>query len=365
MNPEIAARRLLNHRLTGAPLRRPADVVAWCGAVQAQEYEPAKWALALRMPDGTVDADVEQAFETGRILRTHVMRPTWHFVTPADIRWMLELTAPRVHRVMSTYNRQLGLDARALVRASAIIERAIGDEQFLTRRELGERLQRRRLTLDGIRLALMTMHAELEGIICSGPRRGKRSTYALVAERAPKAKRLSRDEALATLAKRFFRSHGPATVRDFVWWSGLTKADAKRALEMNRARKQEVDGRTYWTLGQTTPPRRVHETAAHLLPIYDEFLVAYRDREAVPHGPSTVASSPRASVTFHHALAIAGQVAGTWRRQRSEETARTASGCRVDAYPLRRFTSAERRAVTDAAERYARFLSVPVDLHIN
>jgi hypothetical protein len=186
---------------------------------------------------------------------------------------------------MSTYNRQLGLDARALVRASAIIERAIGDEQFLTRRELGERLQRRRLTLDGIRLALMTMHAELEGIICSGPRRGKRSTYALVAERAPKAKRLSRDEALATLAKRFFRSHGPATVRDFVWWSGLTKADAKRALEMNRARKQEVDGRTYWTLGQTTPPRRVHETAAHLLPIYDEFLVAYRDREAVPHGP--------------------------------------------------------------------------------
>ena len=332
MNPEIAARRLLNHRLTGAALSRPADVVAWYGAVQAQEYEPAKWALALRMPDGSVDADVERAFETGRILRTHVMRPTWHFVTPADIRWMLELTAPRVHRVMSTYNRQLGLDARTLVRASAIIERAIGDEQFLTRRELGERLQRRRLTLDGVRLAQLTMHAELEGIICSGPRRGKQSTYALVAERAPKAKRLSRDEALATLASRFFRSHGPATVRDFVWWSGLTTADAKRALEMNRARKEEVDGRTYWTIGQmTSPPLPLlvpgvggqgwsPRKTAHLLPIYDEFLVAYRDREAVPHGPTTVASGPRASVTFQHALAIAGQVAGTWRRQRSEET---------------------------------------------
>ena len=377
MNLEIAAKRLLNHRLTSAALSRPADVVAWFGAVQAQEYEPAKWALALRMPDGSVEADVERAFETGGILRTHVMRPTWHFVTPADIRWMLELTAPRVHRVMSTYNRQLELDARTLVRGIAIIERAIGDERYLTRRELGERLQRRRLTLDGVRLAQMTMHAELEGIICSGPRRGKQSTYALVAERAPKAKRLARDEALATLAGRFFRSHGPATVRDFVWWSGLTTADAKRALEMNRARKVEVDGRTYWTIGQVTRPsvvfagpgrRRAKEgedRAAHLLPIYDEFLVAYRDRDAVPHGPSTVASGPRASVTFQHALAIAGQVAGTWRRQRREETARRASGCRIDAYPMRRLTNAERRAVTNAAERYARFLSVPVDVHIN
>jgi hypothetical protein len=363
----------------GAALSRPAEVVAWYGAVQAQEYEPAKWALALRMPDGSVDADVERAFETGRILRTHVMRPTWHFVTPADIRWMLELTAPRVHRVMSSYNRQLGLDARGLVRGIAIIERAIGDEQFLTRRELGERLQRRRLTLDGVRLAQLTMHAELEGIICSGPRRGKQSTYALVAERAPKAKRLSRDEALATLASRFFRSHGPATVRDFVWWSGLTTADAKRALEMNRARKEEVDGWTYWTIGPVTRPPavvagrglrrakegRVRERAAHLLPIYDEFLVAYRDRDAVPHGPSTVASGPRASVTFRHALAIAGQVAGTWRTQRSGKTPRTASGCRIDVYPMRRLTSAERRAVAEAAERYARFLSVPVDVHIN
>src|SRR5688572_3851501 len=280
MHPAVAAERLRNQSITPPRLRRAADVVAWLGAVQAQEYEPAKWGLGLRMA-GAVDATVERAFEEGRILRTHLMRPTWHFVTPADIRWMLDLTGARVQRVMAPYNRHLELDAPTMTRGMKIIERALGDRQYLTRVELAERLQRQGLTMAGMRLAHLAMHAEQEGVICSGPRRGKKFTYALVAERAPDAPRLSRDESIARLTLRFFTSHAPATVRDFVWWSGLPTADAKRGLEMIEARREEVDGEIYWTSGRTLPSM-ARPPLAHLLPIYDEYVVAYRRRVAVP-----------------------------------------------------------------------------------
>ncbi len=252
------------------------------------------------------------------------MRPTWHFVTPADIRWMAELTGPRVHRVMSSYNRKLGLDTKSFTRCAAIIERALADRQYLTRSELGDRLRQSGLAVDGTRLAHVTMYTELEGLICSGPRRGKQSTYALVAERAPRAMRLPRDEALATLTRRYFRSHGPATVRDFVWWSGLTTADARRGLEIIRARREDVDGRTYCSFN-TGRGGATSDDLVHLLPIYDEYLVSYRDRDAVSHGPSFVPSGGGKPVVFQHAIVSAGQVAGTWR------TATDSGGRRIHA----------------------------------
>jgi hypothetical protein len=359
MNAEIAEHRLRRQLVTLEGLRQPADVVGWFGAIQAQEYDAAKWALGLRMREDTVDAAIERAFDRGQILRTHVMRPTWHFVTPADIRWLLELTAPRVHRAMASYTRRLELDARTLVRGTTIIEHALGDGgPHLTRPELGDRFKRHGLVTAGPRLALHTMHAELEGVICSGPRRGTQITYALLQDRAPTAQRLTRDEALATLSRRFFTSHGPATIRDFVWWSGLTTADARRGVEMNRARREDVEGQTYWTIGDA-PRRAERSLLAHLLPIYDEYLVAYRDRVAVPHGPSIVTSDLAGSVTFRHAVVIAGHVAGTWRTIRQE------GGLLVHVIPLRRLTGRERRALGDTARRYERFLSVPVELRID
>jgi hypothetical protein len=351
----IPGRRLLNQCIDRARHRTPGDVVEWLGAVQAQEYEPAKWALGLRLADGA-DLDVERAFEQGRILRTHVMRPTWHFVTPADIRWMLELTAPSVHRRMAVYEGQLGLDAATKRRGTAVIERALRDGQYLTRVELGERLKSAGLAFTSTRLAHLALYAELEGVICSGPRRGKKFTYALIADRAPKAHRLSRDESLAELSLRYFRSHGPATVRDFVWWSGLSTADARRGLEMIRAKRHDVDGQVYWTVGPAAKaPATVHP--AHLLPIYDEYVVSYRDRVAVPHGPSMIPSGTGGGyVTFQHALVIGGQIAGTWRISRS------ARGVEIAATALRRVAPDERRALADAADRYGRFLGVPVEL---
>lgn len=349
----IAAQRLHNQLLTRAGLRRPEDVIKWLGAVQAQEYEPAKWALGIRMRDGAVDDIVERAFADGRILRTHVMRPTWHFVTPDDIRWLTELTGPRVQRLMSTYHRQLELDSGLLVRGTKIIERALRDRTHLTRNELGERLNRANLSFDGIRLGHLAMYAELEGVICSGPRRGKQFTYALVDERAPRAARLPREEALATLARRYFTSHGPATIRDFVWWSGLTTADAKQGLEMNRARRLEVDGQAYWTIGPA-PQGAARARRVHLLPIYDEYVVAYRDRHAVPHGSSLVPAGG-SPVSFRHSLVVGGQIAGTWR------TKRQSKAVVIDAVPLRRLTAPEQRGMREAVRLYERFLGLPVE----
>src|SRR5688572_10595268 len=221
----IANQRLYQQRLTQNQFATPEEIVAWMGAVQAQDYLGTKWALGLRMQNGTDDA-LEQAFNEGRILRTHLMRPTWHFVTPADIRWLLELTGPRVQQRMAPYNRHLELDARTFIRALQVFERSLRDHQYLTRTELSERLAGAGLPMKGQRLAHVCLEAELDGLVCSGPRRDKKFTYALLAERAPDAPRMSRDESLAALSRRFFTSHAPATVRDFVWWSGLTTADA-------------------------------------------------------------------------------------------------------------------------------------------
>jgi hypothetical protein len=356
MTDSILRWRLANQRIEGPACRTAADVVAWFGAVQAQEYEPAKWGLGLRMGDRAVEADVERAFTEGRILRTHVLRPTWHFVTPADIRWMLALTGLRVQKRLAVYWRQMSLDRPTLTRGTAVIERALGDRGCLTRAELAEALRRARLPLVTHRLAHLALYAETEGVICSGPRRGKQSTYALLASRVPRTARLDRDEALGTVVRRFLQGHGPATLRDFVWWSGLTTPDATRGLEIARATRGE-DGRIYWTVGSGRPTTR--KRLVHLLPIYDEYLVAYKDREAIPQGALQITSAYGRPVNFQHAVIVDGRVAGTWR------IARTARAIVMRATMLRRLTSRERRAVADAAKRYERFQGVPVALTID
>jgi hypothetical protein len=348
VNSRIAAQRLDNQRLTRLGPRDPADLVAWFGAVQAQDYPAAKWALGLRMPDGTTDARIERAFNDGRILRTHVLRPTWHFVAASDLHWMLELTAPRVHRGLTYGYRMLELDLALRNRAAGVIERALGDGHCLTRAELGAHLLRAGLAAKGVRLALLTMHAELERVICSGPLRGKESTYALLARRAANPRRMSRDEALAELAWRYFRSHGPATIRDYVWWAGLTVTDAKRGLEISRARHEAIGGLTYWTLGR---PRAMgtRRGRVHLLPIYDEYLVAYRDLEAVPRAKA-------AWGILQQSIIAGGQVAGTWKPI-AKDDARM-----VEVKTLRKLTSAESRALAQTAARYGRFLGMPVSI---
>src|SRR5437773_6733489 len=218
-NLEIAHGRLHNQHVTRRTLETPQTLVEWLGAVQAQDYAAAKWALGLRL-HGMTDDNIEQAFTDGKILRTHVMRPTWHFVSPADIRWLLALTAPRVRAASAYYNRKLELDAAFFRRTHAVLANALQGGKQLTRDELASALQQAGIATEGEqRVTHIMMRAELDGIICSGARRDKQFTYALLDERAPQTRMLDRDEALAELARRYFTSHGPATLQDFVWWS--------------------------------------------------------------------------------------------------------------------------------------------------
>jgi hypothetical protein len=268
---------------------------------------------------------------------------------------MLQLTAPHVQRRAASYYRRNGLDGPTLSRATRTIERALGGGEFLSRADLAGCLRRARLDLGSLPLLLLMMYTELEGIICSGPRRRKHHTYALLAQRVPAAPSLSRDEALATLTCKYFASHGPATIRDFVWWSGLSTADARRGLDINRARSQTIDGLAYWAVGPRTV--RPDARAAYLLPVYDEYVVAYRDRAAVPHHATGAPGSHAAGVvTFHQAVVIGGQVAGTWKSVRQRH------GVAVEIVARRQVSSREHRAIAEAAERYGRFLDTPVSL---
>ena len=346
----VATQRLHNHRIALPGPDDAAQVAAWLGAVQAQDYSAAKWALGLRMPDSGTDADIERAFSSGRILRTHVLRPTWHFVAPADIHWMLTLTAPRVHRALAYANRYYELEVAVRNRAAGLFERALRGDRHLTRAELGSYLARAGIAAHGVRLALLTIHAELEAVVCSGAPRGAHQTYALVAKRAPVATRLSRDEALAELTKRYFRSHGPASIRDFTWWSGLTVADAKRGLGASGARSEAIGDHTYWAVESTTTSAR--DARVHLLPIYDEYLVAYRDQHAVPRGSAVRGALPQAVIAR-------GQVAGTWK------AARNGDEVIVKIKAEQPLTRAQRRALTTTGARYGRFLQATASIAIS
>lgn len=243
---EIIRLRLHNTGLSDSPFKSAADAVSHLGAIQAQDFAAAKWALGLRIKNST-EEDIEKAFNEGIILRTHVMCPTWHFVAPEDIHWMLELTTPRVKTLLSRYNRKLELDDALFARSNAAIIKALEGHSSLTRQELKAVLKDTSIETNVQRLAHIIMWSELDGLICSGPRRGKQFTYALLEERVGKAKKLSREQALAKLALKYFTGHGPAQIQDFSWWSGLTVEDARDALDLVKSRLNQVtlDGKTY------------------------------------------------------------------------------------------------------------------------
>ena len=322
--------------------------------MQAQDYAGAAWAIGLRVP-GLTGSEVDAAFDAGTILRTHVLRPTWHFVTPDDIRWMLALTAPRVHAFNAPYYRQEGLDRATLARCRRRIERALTREPYLTREQIGSVLATGGVPLKGLALGLALMHAELEGLICSGPRLGRQFTYALLDQRAPIRPVCPRDEALGEITRRYFTSHGPATLKDFAWWSGLTQRDGRRGVEINgRALGSEtVDGLTYWSSGDDRPPSRASRSI-HLLPNYDECLIAYQDR-GLSAPPDGVSRPPRDD--FAHHVLVDGRVAGSWRRTVS----RAGVDVRIACYSPP--GAGMKRGIERAAARYGAFLGVDASAH--
>ena len=355
---DIAHQRLLNQHIAGAPFEKPGDVVQWLGAVQAQDYASAKWALGLRL-QGATDAAIDQALADGTILRTHVMRPTWHFVTPADIRWLLALTAPRIKALSAYYCRRLGLDDATFTRSNAALAKALQGGKQLTRLELVPILQQAGITTENLGFVYIIMRAELDGLVCSGARKSKQFTYALLDERVPQVKTLEREEALAEFARRYFTSHGPATLQDFVWWSGLSVADARAALAMVTSQliHEVIDNQTYWfaTSAPPVPPAKDLSQTAYLLPYFDEYTVGYTDRSAVFDPSHTHKLDSRDNNLLSNTIVLGGQVIGTWKRTIKKDAVIITPNLFT---PL---SKDETRAFATVANRYGAFLGLPVN----
>jgi hypothetical protein len=338
---EVARRRVATQALTGGVFTGAPAVVQWLGAVQAQDYPLARWSVAQRFAAGT-PADVEAAIATGTILRTHVLRPTWHFVPRDDLRWMQELTAPRVLALMKHADRRDGIDADLVLKSSKAIAKAIARRGHLTRKEVAAVLARAGIEPNAWRVGQLLAHAELRAIVCSGVPRGGQQTYALVEERAPRPIHLKGDDAAAELALRYFRSHGPATLKDFRWWSGVGSATAAHAVEAlgRRVERFRVGDRTYITM-PGAPARTLRRAVAHLIQPFDEIVVAYSESRDVVDASGLARKS--AGGLLLRGILLDGQLAGLW----------TASPTRaVRVTPFRILSARERAAVERARARF-------------
>jgi Winged helix DNA-binding domain len=351
----LAARRLSVQQIALHAFTTPREVVTWLGAVQAQDYAAARWAVGVRLPnEAATDASIEDAVAVGAVIRTHALRGTWQLLAPADVRWMLALVTPRLVARSATRHRQLGLDAAAFRRSHRALEKALRDGNHLTRDELAAELRSAGIFTADQRLAHLLARAELDALICSGAPRGKQSTYALLDNRAPKPPApLARDEALAKLARCYFRSRGPATIGDFTWWSGLTASDARNGLESVKSTlvSDVVEGHTYWRTCE--PHTTIPSTIAYLLPAFDEYLVAYRNRDAVLD-PKHVKRLNAGGGMLDPCVVFDSHVIGTWRRV----FVRTTVAIEIDLFKTP--TSRELRAILVAAERYGSFLGLEV-----
>jgi len=352
---DIAHARLRAQRIVGGASDDPVDILRHLGAVQSQDFAAGKWALGLRQSEST-DAAITDAFNRGRILRTHVLRPTWHFVAAEDIRWMLELTAPRVNQAAASMYRRLGLDDALFNHTRTTFERALEGGGSLTRPEMIAALNRNGIERSSLDYVHLLLRAELDAIICSGPLQGKQHTYALFDERVPSSARLDRDEALAELTSRYFRSRGPAALKDFAWWSGLTLGDVRRGLEIasRQMLARTLDGVEYWfTAGIEWHTR--HTASVHLLPNYDEYVVGYADRSAYWHESHADAEMSRSNPLFNHTVVIDGRIRGTWARKLK----RNAVEVTVNLFePVDDRTEA---ALNDEIQRYGRFLGLDAE----
>jgi winged helix DNA-binding protein len=355
---KISDRRLLNQQLVRPRFTAPKQVVRWFGAVQAQDYPGGLWAVGQRLPSVT-QGEVEDAVVSRAIVRTWPMRGTLHFVAAEDARWMLRLLTPRVIAGSAGRCRQLELDARALARSGRILGRALEGGRRLTRPQAYDALARGGVSPAGQRGIHVLGHLAQQGLLCFGPREGRQPAFVLFEEWIPRSRDLPRDAALATLAARYYTSHGPATLQDFAWWSGLLVKDAQAGIEEagSQLAKETHGGRSYW-VAAAAPEGKWRRPAAALLPPWDEYLVAYKDRDAaLGHLPA--GNEHRLTMVVGKSLiVIDGRVRGTWQRTLAPSKVTVT----LDFWtPM---SSSERRAITKAAERYGRFLGKPAEIRI-
>jgi hypothetical protein len=310
---DISNSRLNSQKIAKPEFKTAKEIVSWMGAIQAQDYPMAKWAVGVRLRDPEIN-NIESAIDKGEIIRIHVLRPTWHLVAADDVYWMLQLSSAKIKSASMSRHKELGLTEPVLAKTRRIIEKALAAGISLTRNELAKEFQKSGINTDANRLSHILFSAEMEGIVCSGPLKNDKLTYVLISERVPQKKEYSKDESLAELARRYFISRCPATIEDFSWWSNLSLGNARRAIDIIRSdfSAETIGTSEYWLPNSFTGAGK-ESAAVHLLPAFDEFLISYRDRSsslALVHNKKTVTDNG----IFHPPIVINGQVAGLWRR---------------------------------------------------
>jgi hypothetical protein len=354
---EIGVRRLASQRVARPPGDDPAEVVRWMGAVQAQDYLGALWAVGARTSGATEQA-VAAALAAGRIVRTWPMRGTIHLVAPEDVRWMLALLTPRVVQRTQGRLRQLDLDGATLAASERVLTAALEGGRHLTRPELFAALERAGIATTGQRGIHILGQLAQAGLLCFGAHAGKQPTFTLLDEWVPATPARSRDEALAALTVRYFTSHGPATLQDFCWWAGLTVADARAGLGAvaGQLAVAQVAGQSYYYDERAAAPEG--HGRPFLLPPFDEFLIAYRDRGASLDPAFSGQVNPGANGIFQPIVVVGGRVVGTWRR--------TLKARRVEltASPFEPWEQGQPHGLAAAAEEYGRFLGVGAELTV-
>lgn len=352
---EIAAIRLNSQQIAATKFETPKEIVHWMGAMQAQDYAMSKWALGVRLPNAT-DQIIETAIDNAEIIRTHLLRPTWHLVSSEDVYWMLELTAPRLKNSSKSRLKELELSDEILKKCYAIIEKVLLNGNHLTREELAILFQNAKIITNDNRLSHIMFLAEMEGIVCSGTIKNKKQTYALLSERVTKSKTFTKDEALAKLARKYFSSHCPATLQDFTWWSGLSVSDARHALEMVKSEFifETIGLETYWLTSSFLEPKNELPTV-HLLPAFDEFLISYKDRTAsllMENNKRTVSNNG----IFYPIIVVNGQVNGLWKRTVKKDSV----NIQIDSFQQNDETI--KKLINEKVNRFSLFLGKEANL---
>jgi hypothetical protein len=310
---DILLHRLNNQQLTGSGCNTPSKLVNWMGAIQAQDYSMSKWAVGIRVPGSTVE-EIEKEIDEGKIIRTHVLRPTWHLVDPNDVRWMLELTAPHVNRKAAHSFRELELDEKLFRKTNTIIQKLLSGNNQLTREEIMAALVKKGIPTNDLRGAHLMLRAELDRVVCNGARKGKQFTYALLDDRVPAAKKMHKEEAIIKLAERYFTSHGPASMQDFAWWSGLPVAEARVGVEALKKHflSEKIGNQVFW-FNNDVILKKNDAGAIHLLPAYDEWMISYADRSA-SLDEAYVKEAILGNGIFKPVILLDGRVVGIWKR---------------------------------------------------
>ncbi len=347
---DVAKLRLKNQKIINSEFNSPKEIVSAMGAMQAQDYNMVKWAVGVRSNNLT-DQLVESAISKGEIIRTHLLRPTWHLVSSDDIYWMLELTAPRIKSSMRSRRKELGLTEEVVKKCEKLIKKMILSYGHSTREELISVLEKSKISTKENRASHIFLIAELDRLICSGEIKNKKQTYALLEERVSKTNPFQKEEALGKLALNYFKSHGPATLQDFAWWSGLSAADSRSALEMIKKNlvSEKIGKQEFW-YANSDGVSQSGSASVHLLPAFDEYIIAYTDRTAALNSDHMRKAIVRNGM-FMPVIVISGQAIGMWKRTIKKDEVF------VETDYFRSISKKEEKLIREQFEKLASFLN--------